>query len=242
MTALAWGIVVIVGLLLWGAWWKLRGAGTPPDIQRHVDTVNAAIARFDAADELADKRARLVELEGAVTAMLAAAPGNAAALQVQSMIVDMQARIGQAEAEAEARPTTAAPATDETCVAVVGRESASRQDDAPPSMDLMRAGLQKVAYGMVGPGVSADDKARFKQDMTEFASADPVVKDIAARAQALVERSPGLLQSKIYGEFPDHDREQVRYALYFAHELGWIHRKKKGNSYQLFPAGGVIDV
>lgn len=44
-----------------------------------------------------------------------------------------------------------------------------------------------------------------------------------------------------YPFFPDHDPEKVRYALYFAHELGMLYRKKKGNTYQLFPAGSLVE-
>ena len=108
-------------------------------------------------------------------------------------------------------------------------------------VDQKHADLQKVAYGMVGAGVSADDKALFKQNMTEFAAGDPLAQQIAARAREIVESTPGILQSGIYDHFPDYSTEQVRYALYFAHELGWIHRKKKGRSYQLFPPGRVLD-
>jgi len=115
----------------------------------------------------------------------------------------------------------------------------------PPStagVDRERQALQKIAYGMVNPGVSEDDKLRFKQVMTEFAAADPLVRVIAERALHLVAANPGQLQSKIYVHFPGYDKEQVRYALYFAHELGLIYRKKKGNSYQLFPPGVTIDM
>lgn len=110
------------------------------------------------------------------------------------------------------------------------------------TVDEARLALQKVAYGMVGSSVSDDDKLKFKQVMTEFAAADPLVHGIVEQAQRLVAASPGQLQSKIYVHFPRHDKEQVRYALYFAHELGLIYRKKKGNSYQLFPPGNTIDM
>jgi hypothetical protein len=119
--------------------------------------------------------------------------------------------------------------------------AAEEAGSGPADIDAERLARQKVAYGMVGKGVSAEDKAAFKQDMTKFAAVDPLVRDIATRAAQVAERHPGILQSKIYPFFPDHDPEKVRYALYFAHELGMIYRKKKGNTYQLFPAGNVID-
>jgi|JI10StandDraft_1071094.scaffolds.fasta_scaffold04909_13 hypothetical protein len=114
---------------------------------------------------------------------------------------------------------------------------------APPlAMDEMRDQMNKAAYEMVGNTHDAETKARFKQGMTEFASADPLVKEIVVRVRALVEESPGLLQSGIYSSIPEYSQEQVRYALYFAHELGWVFRKKKGRSYQLFPPGATIEV
>jgi hypothetical protein len=62
-----------------------------------------------------------------------------------------------------------------------------------------------------------------------------------ARLNPLVQANPGMVQSQIYKDEPDHIKEQMRYVLYFAHELGHIHRVKKGNSYKLYPPGIVID-
>lgn len=114
-----------------------------------------------------------------------------------------------------------------------------RYDQA--TVDDMRAGLQKVAYEMVGDRHDEATKARFKQDMTAFAADDPMVRLIAARVQQLVLDNPGQLQSKIYRHFPEFTKEQVRYGLYFADELGWVRRQKKGSSYRLFPVGGVYE-
>lgn len=121
--------------------------------------------------------------------------------------------------------------------------SSGPMPDSPTSPDLntMRLGMQKIAYEMVGDKNSPETKARFKRDMTEFASLDPLVHLIAKRVHELAIDNPGQLQSKIYRHFPEFDKEQVRYGLYFADELGWIRRKKKGNTYQLFPAGGTYD-
>lgn len=115
------------------------------------------------------------------------------------------------------------------------------KDDGAFDVDAARGALQKVAYDMVGNHHSEEEKAHFKQGMTEFAALDPMVRQIVERAAQIVATNPGLMQSKIYGHFPEFTVEQVRYALYFAHELGWIYRKKKGNSYQLFPPGETID-
>lgn len=104
-------------------------------------------------------------------------------------------------------------------------------------IDQARMIMQKAAYEISGGGYSPDEQASFKQRMTEFASADPLVRLISIRVQQLCIDNPGQLQSKIYRHFPEFTKDEVRYGIYFAAELGWIIRKKKGNSYQLFPPG-----
>ena len=49
-----------------------------------------------------------------------------------------------------------------------------------------------------------------------------------------IKDNPGILQTELYKLFPDHNREDMTYALYFAEKEGLIRREKKGRSYQLF--------
>lgn len=107
--------------------------------------------------------------------------------------------------------------------------------------DFARQQLQRIAYTMVGKDVTAEEKRRFTQLMTEFAKEDPLYNEVMDRLLPLLQANPGMVQSKIYKGEPDHIKEQMRYVLYFADELGHIHRVKKGNSYKLFPPGTVID-
>ncbi|MDD2722207.1 MAG: hypothetical protein PHH47_12965 [Gallionella sp.] len=99
--------------------------------------------------------------------------------------------------------------------------------------DWARQQLQKIAYGMVGESVTDEQRKNFTQLMTEFAKEDPLYKEIMERVIPLVQANPGMLQSQIYKGQPDHIKEQMRYVLYFANELGHIKRIKKGNSYKL---------
>lgn len=108
--------------------------------------------------------------------------------------------------------------------------------------DLARGALQKYAYGMVGPGVSEEDKARFRTVMTTFAQDDPLYREVMAKLKPVVLANPGILQSSIYTRLPEYDQETVRYVAYFGHEIGDIHRRKKGRSYELLPPGEVIDM
>lgn len=99
--------------------------------------------------------------------------------------------------------------------------------------DWARQQLQRIAYGMVEPSATDAQRADFTRLMTEFAKEDPLYREVMERVLPLVQANPGMLQSQIYKGQPDHIKEQMRYVLYFANELGHIKRVKKGNSYQL---------
>ncbi len=101
--------------------------------------------------------------------------------------------------------------------------------------DWARQQLQKIAYGMVGDSVTDTQRKSFTRLMTNFAREDPLYQEVMARVIQLVQANPGMLQSQIYKGQPDHIKEQMRYVLYFANELGHIKRIKKGNSYKLLP-------
>lgn len=105
--------------------------------------------------------------------------------------------------------------------------------------DWARQQLQKIAYGMVGESVTDDQRKNFTRLMTVFAKEDPLYKDVMERVTPLVQANPGMLQSQIYKGQPDHIKEQMRYVLYFANEIGHIKRVKKGNSYKLFSPDSV---
>ncbi|MBI5438960.1 MAG: hypothetical protein HY936_08480 [Nitrosomonadales bacterium] len=92
---------------------------------------------------------------------------------------------------------------------------------------------------MVGETVTDGQRTNFTRLMTEFAKEDPLYKEVMERVLPLVQANPGMLQSQIYKGQPDHIKEQMRYVLYFANELGHINRIKKGNSYKLFSPDAV---
>lgn len=106
--------------------------------------------------------------------------------------------------------------------------------------DWARQQLQKIAYGMVDKSVTDEQRAAFTKLMSDFAKEDPLYKEVISKVKQLVKQQPGIIQSTIYPLFPLHDQETIRYVLYFANELGDIHRIKKGRSYELRPAGEII--
>ncbi len=107
--------------------------------------------------------------------------------------------------------------------------------------DWARMQLQRIAYGMVEPSVTDAQRADFTRLMTAFAKEDPFYKDVMERVRPLIRANPGMLQSQIYKGQPDETKEQMRYVLYFAHELGDIIRTKKGNSYKLTLPDEIIE-
>lgn len=102
------------------------------------------------------------------------------------------------------------------------------------SFDEMRFHLQKIAYSMVGKNVSESEKNEFKKIMTYFANRDPLYKEVVVQLLPIISKNEGIIQSSIYSFVPNYSVEQLRYVLYFAHELRDITRIKKGRSYQLF--------
>lgn len=100
--------------------------------------------------------------------------------------------------------------------------------------EFARTWLQKFAYNTVNKDVEQSVRDKFKRLMTAFCREDPLYRQIMQRAVPIVTAQPGMLQAALYPQLPGYSEEQIRYALYFAHELGDLSRLKKGRSYQLF--------
>ena len=99
--------------------------------------------------------------------------------------------------------------------------------------------LQKIAYGI--SDASADEQRIFKKIMTIFAESDPMYQQCVKNIKPLIEENPGIKQTALYPHMAAApDTENCRYVLYFAHELGDIVRRKKGNSYEVYLPGQVI--
>jgi hypothetical protein len=95
-----------------------------------------------------------------------------------------------------------------------------------------RGMLQKVAYMMVRPEISASEKAQFKALMTLFAARDPLYLETIPHLQRLLSTESGIKQSDLTRNHPN--AEEMRYVLYFAAELGEVRRVKSGNTYRLY--------
>ena len=105
--------------------------------------------------------------------------------------------------------------------------------------DSARAALQRIAYGMVDAEPEA--KRQFTQAMCQFAARDPLYHAVMGMVTPLVEQTPGLLQTKLYPHLPNLEHETIRYVIYYAAEMGDLVRRKKGNSYAVFPKSYAVN-
>ncbi len=213
-----------------------KPAPTSPMLEQYIQMCNTSIESFDNTSDLATKFYEMTLLEKNLKELLNIDPANKAARQVEQMMPEMSRKV-------EAK--------------IIGAQQIREIDQANPvwldqcsmlerawqegNYNQARQMLQKIAYGMVGGSVTEEQREDFKRLMTSFANEDPLYRGIVDQVMPMVAAQPGMLQSAIYKHFPQYDQEQMRYALYFAHEIGDIPRRKKGRSYELLPPGRVFD-
>jgi hypothetical protein len=78
-----------------------------------------------------------------------------------------------------------------------------------------------------------DELDQAKKAYADFVKRDPLYLAICGEVIPYIKENPGVIQTDLYKEFAGYTREDIRYALYFAAELGRIKRVKKGRSYTL---------
>lgn len=100
--------------------------------------------------------------------------------------------------------------------------------------DSARLALQKLSY-LVYEQRNEQPllRVQFTELMCKFARIDPVYQLALANAKAVVNSSPGVLQTALYKRMLV-SKEETQYMLYFAHETGDLVRKKKGRTYAIF--------
>lgn len=203
-------------------------AATDSRQEHYVRLCNSSIKNFDNTDDLATKFYEMTLLEKNLKELLKISPEHQTARQVARMMPEMRRKV-ESKIIGSNKPVQshqAEPAWPEHCEEI---ERAWKGGD----YDWARQQLQRIAYTMIGSAVTAEERANFTRLMAEFANEDPLYEHVMERVLPLVRDNPGILQSQIYKGQPDDIKEQMRYVLYFAAELGHIRRVKKGNSYQL---------
>jgi len=194
------------------------------ELERYVQLCNASLEAFDNTDDLATKFYEMTLLEKNLKELLRISPEHQSARQLEAMLPVMRQRV-------EARIIESS--TPQLDPYRLEHSQAIVQAWKCGDYDWARQQLQQIAYSMVGQSVSDEVRAEFTQLIVEFANEDPLYNQVMERVLPLVRDNPGMLQSQIYKGQPDHIKEQMRYVLYFANELGHIRRIQKGNSYQL---------
>lgn len=124
---------------------------------------------------------------------------------------------------------------------VAGWIDSARQASQSGAVDDARACYQKAAYGF--NRLSADEREELKQEVAQFAQADPVYVDNLAALRGVIQDNPGVLQSELIkgcirgsGGYADEAtvREVFGYVLYYAEVLGDLVRVRSGRSYKLY--------
>jgi hypothetical protein len=138
------------------------------------------------------------------------------------------------------KPTSAEPAPAHAWQVTIG-EGAAELDRLVMmgDWDSARAALQCTAYGMLD--APPDEKRQFTQAMCKFAARDPLYYAVMQVVTPLVEATPGLTQTKLYPHLPNLTPETIRYVIYYAAEMGEVVRRKKGNSYAIFPKSYTLN-
>jgi hypothetical protein len=81
----------------------------------------------------------------------------------------------------------------------------------------------------------ADLLERLKTEYYNFVvHRDPIYRLKLKHPLLWIKDHHGILQTELYKEFPNHNREDMTYVLYWAEREGLIRREKKGRSYELF--------
>lgn len=107
--------------------------------------------------------------------------------------------------------------------------------------DELRAELQRAAYSISREG-TPEERREFTAFVAEFARRDPLYRDLMSTVRPMVRDSPGILQSDLTKRLILYSPDQIRYVLYYAHEIGDLYRVKKGRSYALHLEPTTIDV
>lgn len=157
----------------------------------------------------------------------------------------MQSQPVQPVVVLHSRPATAAPPVDQSSVFfTAARHSpfdvlACLQDG---DIDGARQALQKIAYMVHSEKKKNPDLVRrFTELMCMFARIDPLFLRCLDAITPVVQQTPGVLQTALYAHMPV-EVEIARYVLYFADATGYLVRRKKGNSYEVFLPDQLISV
>lgn len=72
-----------------------------------------------------------------------------------------------------------------------------------------------------------------QKEYSEFVKQDPLYLKTIERILSKIKESSGILQTDLYKFFPDINKNDISYTLFYAAENGVVKRFKKGRTYEL---------
>jgi len=72
-----------------------------------------------------------------------------------------------------------------------------------------------------------------KKEYSEFVKTDPLYTKICDAILPKIKDHPNILQTELYKLFPQFNKDDISYALFFSAEHGKVNRAKKGRTYCL---------
>ncbi len=84
-------------------------------------------------------------------------------------------------------------------------------------------------------GALKKDLEEAKKAYSTFVRTDPTYKALCDMILPMISEKPGILQTDIYKMFPQVDKQDLSYTLYFAADHERVKRIKKGRTYSLLP-------
>jgi hypothetical protein len=82
-------------------------------------------------------------------------------------------------------------------------------------------------------GALENDLKTVQKEYSDFVKQDPLYINICNNILPKITDTPGILQTDIYNSFPNFNKNDLSYTLYFAADHGKILRTKKGRTYSL---------
>ena len=72
-----------------------------------------------------------------------------------------------------------------------------------------------------------------EEEYSEFVKSDPLYLKICESVLPIIKEIPGILQTELYKAFPDINKNDISYSLYFATKHGILTRTKNGRTYEV---------
>lgn len=94
--------------------------------------------------------------------------------------------------------------------------------------------VESLRQQNINNGGKLEEELKIAQtEYNEFVKQDPLYLKICETILPKINEQKGILQTELYKVFPDINKNDISYTLYFASEHGIVRRVKKGRTYEL---------